>query len=214
MNTLTLDFEGIEQDAQSQQGKDKTLLDAQLDIPGSRYIQDFITPDEEVKIIKKVDASIWLMELSRRVQHYGYKYDYKSRKIDETMHIGELPQWLVYLGKKLVEADVFSEIPDQVIVNEYQPGQGISPHIDCEPCFGDTIASLSLNSTCYMDFTEKDGTEKKSVWLEPRSLVVLKAEARYLWKHAIAKRRTDLHNGESVSRNRRISLTFRKVKWE
>lgn len=211
MSTLTFDFE---QDTSSQQDEANILADAPIDIPGSRYIPDFITSDEEGKIIEKIDASLWLMELSRRVQHYGYKYDYKSRRIDETMHIGELPRWLVYMGKKLVEAEVFSEIPDQVIVNEYQPGQGISPHIDCEPCFGDTIASLSLQSTCYMDFTKKDGTEKKSVWLEPRSLVVLKAEARYLWKHSIAKRLTDQHNGEPILRNRRISLTFRKVKWE
>src|SRR5438445_662516 len=82
---------------------------------------------------------------------------------------------------------VFAQVPDQVIVNEYEPGQGITPHIDCEPCFGDTVASLTLGSGCVMDFTEVKGPGKASVWLERRSLVVLRDEARYEWRHSIAK---------------------------
>ena len=43
-------------------------------------------------------------------------------------------------------------MPDQLIVNEYQPGQGISAHIDCEPCFKNTIVTVSLGSVYEMDF--------------------------------------------------------------
>ena len=35
-------------------------------------------------------------------------------------------------------------------VNEYLPGQGIAQHVDCVPCFGGTVASLSLLSPCTM----------------------------------------------------------------
>lgn len=56
-----------------------------------------------------------------------------------------------------------------------------------------------------MDLT--NGNIKKNIYLESRSLLVLKGDARYKWKHGIAARKSD--NG--VKRQRRISLTFRKV---
>ena len=104
------------------------------------------------------------------------------------------------------------EVADQVIVNEYKPGQGISSHIDCEPCFKDTIVSLSLGSGCVMNFRNKsDKTKKIPVWLAPRSLVILSGEARYEWLHGIAARKWDEWDGEKHERQRRVSLTFRKV---
>jgi alkylated DNA repair dioxygenase AlkB len=112
---------------------------------------------------------------------------------------------------RLQQAGLFDETPDQIIVNEYQPGQGISAHIDCVPCFADTIASLSLGSSCVMDFTHSKTGDKSSLLLEPRSLLVLTGDARYVWQHAIAGRKTDRHNGQIIQRARRVSLTFRKV---
>ncbi|WP_231289239.1 hypothetical protein [Rickettsia bellii] len=43
------------------------------------------------------------------------------------------------LCDSLHKQNIFHEIPDQVIINEYMPGQGIAPHTDCIPCFSDTI---------------------------------------------------------------------------
>ena len=105
----------------------------------------------------------------------------------------------------------FKDKPDQAIVNEYSPGQGISAHIDCVPCFTDTIASLSLGSACVMDFTNIDSAEKQSILLESRSLIVMTGDARYRWMHAIAARKTDRLDDINLSRRRRVSLTFRKV---
>ncbi len=44
---------------------------------------------------------------------------------------------------------------DQLIVNEYQPGQGISPHIDNKTLFSDIIVSLSLGSNAVMIFEKQ-----------------------------------------------------------
>ena len=146
------------------------------------------------------------------MQHYGYKYDYKARKVNRDMRIGDLPEWLKRLSQKLHNDGYMENVPDQVIVNEYLPGQGIAGHIDCEPCFRDTIVSLSLGSGCVMDFTNKDDkTIKIPVWLAPRSLVVLSDEARYNWLHGIAARKTDMWKGQKIERKRRVSLTFRNV---
>ena len=66
-----------------------------------------------------------------RVQHYGWRYDYRARAITPDMHIGALPDWLAKLAQRLYdETDLFYRVPEQVIVNEYQAGQGIATHID------------------------------------------------------------------------------------
>ena len=181
-------------------------------IRGLQYIEDYITEIQHNWLLTEIEKYKWLNDLKRRVQHYGFKYDYRARKVDMDMRIGELPEWLNRLSEKLYKDAYMPEIADQVIVNEYLPGQGISSHIDCEPCFTDTIVSLSLGSGCVMNFTKASGkTEKIPVWLEPRSLVVLSGEARSEWLHGIAARKWDEWDGHRYERQRRVSLTFRKV---
>jgi alkylated DNA repair dioxygenase AlkB len=182
-----------------------------LEIHGLCYIPNFITTAEEQALLQAIDAQPWLTDLKRRVQHYGWKYDYTARRVDETMRLGSLPDWLMVLCQKLERHGYFSKPPDQVIINEYQPGQGISPHIDCVPCFEETIASLSLGSPCVMDFIHADTGVKSLRLLEPRSLLLFSGDARYHWKHSIAARKSDKHNGQIIPRSRRVSLTFRNV---
>lgn len=180
-------------------------------IPGLTYISAYITPEEESFLLKQINKQLWLNELKRRVQHYGWRYDYKARQVDSSLKIGDLPEWLQTYTDKLYSEGYFPAFPDQVIVNEYLPGQGISPHIDCVPCFTDAIASLSLGSPCIMEFTHNQTSEKIPVLLESRSLVIMQGDARYLWKHAIPARKTDKLSGKSFTRKIRVSLTFRKV---
>ena len=181
-------------------------------IVGLEYVADYITDYQHDWLLEKIDGQDWLEDLKRRVQHYGYKYDYKARKVKRDMHIGELPEWLKRLSQKLQKDGILAEIADQVIINEYEPGQGIAPHIDCEPCFKDTIVSLSLGSPCIMDFRYKDLKGRKiSHFLEPKSLIVLSGEARHKWMHGIAGRQSDVWNGQRYKRQRRVSLTFRNV---
>ena len=183
-------------------------------IGGLQYVENYIDEyqhDWSLAWIDKHERQ-WLDDLKRRVQHYGFKYDYKARTVDMDMRIGELPEWLKRLSHKLHKDGYMPEVADQVIVNEYEPGQGISNHIDCEPCFQNTIVSLSLGSGCIMNFTNKsDKTKKIPVWLAPRSLVVLRGEARYEWLHGIPARKSDVWDGQKHERQRRVSLTFRKV---
>ena len=193
---------------QSKPNEDMTIVD----INGLNYIENYINDHQHKWLLDTIAKQPWLNDLKRRVQHYGYKYDYKARKVNRDMHIGELPEWLKRLSQKIHNDGHMTEVADQVIVNEYEPGQGIAAHIDCEPCFKDTIVSLSLESGCIMDFTHKDYKKMKiPVWLEPKSLVVLSGEARNDWLHGIAARKSDELNGQKHPRKRRVSLTFRNV---
>jgi alkylated DNA repair dioxygenase AlkB len=181
-------------------------------ISGLTYMPGFVTSQEERDLLGVINNSIWLTDLKRRVQHYGYKYDYKRRSLDYSMFIGEMPDWTKIIIDKIVGQKIMIERPDQLIVNEYLPGQGIADHIDCEPCFEDTIISLSLGSTCIMEFKNKhDKKQKREFLLEPRSLVVMTGESRYEWTHGIPSREKDKWLGKLIHRKTRISLTFRKV---
>lgn len=188
----------------------KRKMDAKH-IPGLTYIPNYITPDQEVTLLQCIDKQPWTNTLKRRVQHYGYIYDYKARNITSKTKLGALPDWLRYHTVTLHSNGLFPKIPDQVIINEYQPGQGIASHIDCLPCFEETIASLSLCSTCIMEFTHNKTSQKISILLEPLSLLVIQKDARYIWKHGISSRKKESYNGTIFYRNRRVSLTFRKV---
>lgn len=174
---------------------------------GLNYIPDYLTVKTEELILGKVDSLAWSTELNRRVQHYGYKYAYKERKVTPEMYLGPLPKWLQMIAEKLHRDKVMFRVADQVIVNEYEPGQGIGRHVDCVPCFDDSIASISLGSTCVMEFQNVKTKEKNPLFLAQRSVVAISGEARYDWFHSIPKRLSD--NG--IARQRRVSLTFRNV---
>lgn len=180
-------------------------------IQGLTYVPNFIDKLEVNHLIESINAEPWLTDIKRRVQHYGYKYDYKARSIDYSMFIGKLPSWAMTIAQRLFNETHISELPDQLIINEYKPGQGIANHVDCEPCFGDTIISISLGSSCVMDFINLRTKQKVEVMLESGSLVALNGEARHNWTHGIAQRKTDNFKGMKTERRLRISMTFRKV---
>lgn len=203
---------------------DSEIQEIIRNIPGLEYRLSYITEAEETEFLNWIDRQPWITDLRRRVQHYGWKYDYKARKVDPSMRLGDLPPILSRIAARLRKDGLIGAVPDQVIVNEYEPGQGIARHVDCEPCFGDTILTMTLGSGCVMDFTEAERTgdklafkkpakpeNKAPVWLEPRSVVSMKGDSRWWWFHGIAARKSDKWGGQTYNRNRRVSLTFRKV---
>ena len=181
-------------------------------VPGLKYMEGFLTPEQQDYCVRRVDAAEaeWRNDLSRRVQHYGWRYDYKARAITPDMHIGALPDWLAKLAQKLYdETSLFDRMPEQVIVNEYLPGQGIATHID-HPGFGPTVCTISLLDDWEMDFSER-WKDKSPALLQRGSCVLLTGSARSVWQHGIAPRKTEtLENGRR-DRKRRLSLTFRTV---
>jgi alkylated DNA repair dioxygenase AlkB len=173
-------------------------------------VPDFLTKAEEQELLRKIDAAPWNREMKRRVQQYGFRYDYKARAVSKRDRLGDLPDWAMEIAQRLVDCDYFATLPDQVIVNEYEPGQGISPHTDRTTCFGPAIASLSLGSDIVMDFIDDVG-KSGAVVLPRRSMLVLRGSSRESWRHGIAQRRRDVINAEKFARSRRVSLTFRAV---
>lgn len=180
-------------------------------IPGLTLVPEFLSLSEHDQLLASIDKQPWSAALSRRVQQYGFAYDYKglSKVLAPTTAI---PAALTPLMTALVAKGHMPREPEQVIINEYLPGQGIAPHIDQTYHFGPAVCSVSLGSACVMEFKHKHTGETKSLILEPRSALVLIGAARYDWLHSIPKRQTDQVGTRKIQRTRRVSVTFRLMK--
>ena len=197
-----------------------TALSRLIDI-GVVY-EPFLTDEECQVLLASINKCSWMNDLKRRVQHYGWKYDYTSRSLSEDMRIGALPDFLADVATRLHERGWFDLAPEQVIVNEYRPGQGIAPHVDRD-CFGPTVATLSLGDAWPMEFAaanryhprvpEANATrEKIELVLDVGSILVLRGAARSSWTHGIASRHADGRGRSRRRRRTRVSVTFRTVK--
>jgi alkylated DNA repair dioxygenase AlkB len=180
-------------------------------LPGLDYVPAYLAPEEQKRFLTIIDQQPWISDLRRRVQHYGYRYDYRRRTTNDSLLLGPLPVWAAMLAERLSYDGWIAAQPDQLTINEYVPGQGISSHVDCVPCFGDTVLSISLGSACVMHFTHIQTRQQVPILVEVGSLVAMRSESRFQWKHGIPARKTDKYEGRTLMRERRVSLTFRTV---
>ena len=181
-------------------------------VSGADYRIDFISPDQELRLVGAIDAlpsEAWDTTLSRRVLHFGYRYDYRRRRPLATASAPPIPDWLMTVVERVVGPGIFTAPPDQAIINEYLPGQGIAAHIDA-PEFGPRVAAISLLAPAVMLFTHPDG-RRVELDLAPRSLLLLFEAARYEWAHAITPRHSDRVAGIFRRRQRRLSITLRTL---
>lgn len=177
--------------------------------PGLTIIPNFIPLDIESTVVEKLDSLKWDTTIRRRVQHFGYTFKYSQLKAATESSFIPFPS---FLSQFLLHPELAPHQFDQITVNEYQPGIGIASHCDTHSAFSDTIAVISLSAPIVMDFVSHHNTDKISVTIPQRSLMFMRGESRFGWRHAIASRKSDLNeNGETVLRARRVSLTFRRI---
>ena len=175
---------------------------------GAVLVEDFVSEGEARAIVDAICAEPWLNDLRRRVQHYGYRYDYRNGGAQE--RAPALRPWMRDIGARLQAH--FASPPVQCIVNEYRPGQGIGMHSD-HRAFGPVVASLSLGDTWTMQMRRANAGPyardarpgDEVVTLAERSMLVLAGRARTHWMHGIDAR-------ANAGRTRtRVSATFRTL---
>ncbi|KAJ7546816.1 hypothetical protein O6H91_08G055800 [Diphasiastrum complanatum] len=129
-----------------------------MEIPGIILHSEFVSPAEEKELLAAVDERPWQTLAKRKVQHYGYEFLYKVRNVDLTKKLGELPTFVDHVVERMsalpeVANSTEKSLPfDQLTVNEYPRGVGLSPHIDTHSAFEGSILSLSLAGACVMEF--------------------------------------------------------------
>ena len=169
------------------------------------YQPDFISATEEAALLAEIralplhEAQYKTFTAKRRIMSYGAKYDFSA---NELLPGPPLAPFLLPLREKV--AAWLGMSPDEFahgLVTEYQPGTQLGWHRDV-PQFG-VIVGVSLAGAIRMRFrpypprpNKREGTF--ALHLEPRSVYVLRNEARWGWQHSIP-----------TTKNLRYSVTLR-----
>ena len=178
---------------------------------GARLVPGIVTEAEERRILMRIADAPWITDLSRRVQHYGHRYDYRNPGTGRHRPAPAFPRWATVIGDRL-RPFFDGALPEQCIVNEYRPGQGIGMHAD-HASFGPVVVSVSLGAAWRMHFRPCGGrpyvphglpSDEVAV-LPRRSALVLRDAARTRWMHGIDPA-ANARQAET-----RVSATFRTL---
>ncbi|EIW65472.1 hypothetical protein TREMEDRAFT_57997 [Tremella mesenterica DSM 1558] len=209
--------------------------------PAAYYVPDFITRDEEGFLLKRLGETPqpkWkIMSSGRRLHYWGGNVSKKGVLLPEP-----LPDFLTAFPDIIQRIETFLDRTlgrddascsdgttehmlgiNQVLVNEYGPGDGISPHED-GPAFRPLVVTLSLGSHTVLDLHQylsytspsppmtatpssdlQDSTEGRPiaavpfahVLLMPRSLLVLSSSLYASHLHGISARTEDFVSSSS-----------------
>ena len=176
--------------------------------PGLILYRNFLSNSMENELLNEIDSQKWVVDYDRRLQYYGYRNELE-KPYDLVEFPIPMPPLIKQLSQEVVNRHILITQPDQVIINEYLPGQGIRPHKD-RNYFENQICGINLGSGCIMRFIK--GADVVDIEVPRRSLYVMQDEVRYKWKHAIPPRKKDIIDGNIQHRERRWSITYRKVK--
>lgn len=179
-------------------------------LPGLFLYPDFIDEAMEQQLLNEIDSQTWIVDYLRRLQYYGYRNELDP-PYDLIPFPVAMPPLMYELSQKMVEQKIILLQPDQVIINEYVPGEGIKPHKD-RAYYENQICGVNLGSGCIMRFIRGQNEEVVDVEIPRRSVYVMQDDARKKWKHAIPPRKKDNIDGNVKHRERRVSITYRKVK--
>ncbi|XWV25544.1 2Og-Fe(II) oxygenase [Tupanvirus deep ocean] len=177
-------------------------------IEGLWYITNYLTPDELNNVKEKIDNGDIKLEpiskkfKSRRVAHYGYYYSYDRTGLKTAPSIPDYLDRLASVDKinNLVGEKIINDTKfDQVIINEYEPGQQIAYHTDHIKLFGPIVACITVGQAVPINF--KLGNTIKTINVEEGSMYIMTCDARYKWQHSLKN---------NLNENR-YSITYRTV---
>jgi len=141
-----------------------TLENAQPvgDLPTIIYIPNYLTQDEEQQIITKVHSTKakWTQLSGRKLQNHGGTVHEKG------LIPAPIPDWLQSVVNRLCADTACIGLygdgqPNHVLVNAYQPGEGIMPHED-GPAYHPGVCILSLGAPAIIRFCRKRRPEAET----------------------------------------------------
>ncbi|GAB7322413.1 hypothetical protein MBLNU13_g03363t1 [Cladosporium sp. NU13] len=180
--------------------------------PKMFYIPNFITEDEEQRILDKIPANRWISLTHRRLQSIPAQLTANNTLLASS----KMPPWLTNpVVDRISELGIFEDAPHGInhcLINEYLPGQGIMPHEDGDAYYP-VVATVSLGGSLVLDVTEKrkvdadvtiEGSKELKRWRilqEPRSLLLTTGSAYTDTLHGIAEITEDSNLGPGTVAN-------------
>lgn len=195
----------IASDMYQHSGQQELFKVAQRLPNGLVYETDFLTDAEETSLLAEIknlplhEAQYKSYTAKRRIMSFGGEYDFGANKL---LPGSPLPAFLLPLRDKVAAwLDIPAAEFAHGLVTEYRAGTRLGWHRDV-PQFA-VIVGISLAGPCRMRFrpypprpNKKEGAF--ALDLEPRSVYVIRDEARWGWQHSIP-----------ATKNLRYSITFR-----
>lgn len=189
------------------------------ELDGFYYFPNAISDELSNIVVSYLDSQTWegitSSKTGRKVQQYGYKYDYMRNNRDFEK-IADIPDPILMLKQvacEVADKTIPKEFYDlsklnQCIVNRYNPGHGIAAHID-KRTLGNIVVCFTLLSGITITFTTMKNKKQIQVekYVEPNSLYFMTGDSRYVWQHEIKPKLSD----NDIKRETRISVTLRTV---
>ena len=227
-------------------------IKSDANIDSVSYAEQFLSPEQSLEMMTWLqtipdyiqassDDRKNISEEEMSLQHNGKwtRLKHARRKValfDGTLPSYELPPILQRMSNTLVSIGAFhsSNPPNHILVNEYQPGEGIIPHTD-GPAYHSCTATISLGGSDVIFKLRKrqhftaENCDQEQLNTQPKldvilhgngSLIVFRDNAYLEHTHEISEGlfeettergicRNDLSGGTIIKRGYRISLTFR-----
>ncbi|KAL0488341.1 alpha-ketoglutarate-dependent dioxygenase alkB [Acrasis kona] len=206
------------------------LSDFKLDPRGVYYIENFISIKEEQSLLDEIykpstkDEDKWVTLTKRRLKNLG------GTPHPDGMLSCDMPEYIKQLLKVLSNAHL--EVKDvcdihdnpsynQILLNEYIDGRGISFHKDGD-LYLPVALILNMSSPALIEFRKTPtSTTEFSVLMKPKSLLIFTDDAYNKYYHGIKDSDFDVVDescinmnalavGDTIKRNnKRVSLTIR-----
>ncbi|KAF8064327.1 hypothetical protein FPV67DRAFT_1504516 [Lyophyllum atratum] len=205
------------------------------------YIPDFVTPDEERYLLRKITETPqqkWKQLANRRLQLWGGEITSNNVLFTQTMppFLGVYPDIITRLKDTGVFASSPHGGPNHVILNEYLPGQGIMPHED-GPTYHPVVATISLGSHSLFHYYQYKPTDDQqwdgtavprnqggrtidptpvlTLFLEPRSLVISRGHMYTSHLHGIREISEDRISRSDITKPPTVTdLNVHIANWE
>jgi len=176
---------------------------------GLRYVPEFLTVEEEARLLPLLDA-VQTEEIRMRGQvarrttaHFGWVYGYEAWSLTPGP---ALPAFLEPVRARAAAlVGLAPEALEETLVSRYPPGASIGWHRDA-PMFGPDVIGVSLGAPARLRLRKALGPASAGhvTWVQelaPRSAYVLGGESRAVWQHTL-----------SPLKALRYSLSFRTLK--
>jgi alkylated DNA repair dioxygenase AlkB len=195
-------------------GAEMHSLSSQASIPGLFLYENFITEEDESKILRYLDAEAMPWKPAQfngknMGKRWGVHCNLRDKRVDASDR--PLPDFIqnLLLPKLKLLAPMMGCVPNEANAIDYRRKQGhwLKSHVDDRKLSKEPIVNLSLAGDCYMTFRNQAThrnlavTEQK-VLLKRRCIQILTGNVRYDFSHGIANH--DLHS------DRRVSVTMRQ----
>nr|CAI5862590.1 unnamed protein product [Callosobruchus analis] len=166
---------------------------------------DFLSPEDEQSIIDEIDP--YMKKLRYEFDHWDDAiHGYRET---ERLKWNEKNSLILDRVRSLAFPQNVSPLKFVHILDLDKKGY-IKPHIDAVRFCGDTIAGLSLLTDSIMRLVhDRQKQLYADILLKRRSLYIMKGTARFDYTHEILSNEHSVFKGESILKDRRISVICR-----